>query len=133
MHSPIVEYVPFPDRYIIDTIRICLDGIRQKECNTNKKCVPLFDKKCTALLWFASGFVWEAYFGTFCRTRRDFCQRVAYSQEKRCNPWKSVKVRRTQTDKRGARYTTLISGRICWILFDVRIPYIFYEMNEWTK
>ena len=27
----------------------------------------LFDKKHTALLWFSSGFVWEAYCGTFCQ------------------------------------------------------------------
>ena len=40
-------------------------------------CASLFDKKCAALLWFASGFVQEAYCGDFCQTCRDFCQRAA--------------------------------------------------------
>ena len=45
-----------------------------------KICASLFDKKCAALLWFASGFVQEAYCSAFCQTWRDFCQRAAIQQ-----------------------------------------------------
>ena len=89
---------------------------------------PLFDKKRATLLWFASGFVQEAYCGAFCQTCRNSAKRAAFSREKRCNPWKSatilglqrltrrhtfrnsVKVWRIQRDKCGARYAALISA-----------------------
>ena len=73
----------------------------KKNTTLIKICVPLFDKKRVALLWFASEFVRGAYCGTF-------CQRAAFSREKCRNARftrrrtfrNSVKVWRTQRDKR---------------------------------
>ena len=41
-------------------------------------CDAFFDKKCTALLWFASGFVRETYCGAFCQTRCNSAKRTAF-------------------------------------------------------
>ena len=55
------------------------------------KMNALFDKKRATLLWFASGFVREAYCGAFCQTRHNSAKSAEFSQEKCRNPWKSVK------------------------------------------
>ena len=53
-------------------------------------CAPLFDKKRDTLLWFASGFVREAYCGTFCQTRRNSVKHAAFSREKCRNLYKTA-------------------------------------------
>ena len=71
-------------------------------------CATFQKKTRAALLWFASGFVWEAYC-TACSWEkrhilglRRFTRRRTYRD--------SVKVLRTQRDKHGAQYAALISA-----------------------
>ena len=52
-----------------------------------KICAPHFDKTRAKLLWFASGFVREAYCAAFCQMHRDSAKRGVFSREKRRNPW----------------------------------------------
>ena len=46
----------------------------KKNATRIKISAARFDKKRAALLWFASGFVREAYCDTFYQTCHDFCQ-----------------------------------------------------------
>ena len=95
--------------------------------------VTCFDKKCTALLWFASGFVREAYRGAFCQMCCDFCQRTAMRRNAPhihgksaaiLELWCFLELQRTQRDKRGARYAVLISAAAARLLHSFRrIPY----------
>ena len=94
--------------------------------------MPRFDKKHGALLWFASGFVREAYCGTFCQMCRDSAKHTMFSLccTRRCTFRDSVKVRRTQRDKHGARYAALISATAGRLLHSFwRILYIEYDVH----
>ena len=128
-------------------------GIRQKESNINLKCVRRVLIRNVPHLWFASGFVLDFWIvlsnvPRFFPTRRNSAKHTAFSGRKCHNPWKStviqgfwcftrrrtfrnsVKVQRTQRDKRGTRYTTLISAaatRLLHYFLRTPIPYLTFH------
>ena len=107
----------------------CLHMVYVKKNATLKKnCAPPFDKKCATLLWFASEFVREAYCDAFNKRATIFVEHatIRRNEPQSLNPDKhftrrhsfrnSVKVRRTQRDKRSAWYTALISATAACLL-----------------
>ena len=105
-------------------------------------CAQRFDKKCSAILWFASGFVRDLRI-VLPNVPTIFPNALEFAETCR-NPWKStaiqgqwcftrrrtfrnsVKVRCTQRDKRGARYTALISAAAAHLIalfFTYTVPH----------
>ena len=109
----------------------------QNECKQCVKiCVPCFDNKRAALLWFASGFMRQAQntvlqrflpnMPQFGKTRHIFTGKAPQCKDcglrcftRRRTFRNSVTVRRTRRDKCGARYATLISTAVACLLHTV--------------